>query len=136
MSHTCHNFLLTCIDFRFQEAIHAWAAEKGMIKDFDLVSLAGVQKSILDEDTRATALKQLDISVRLHGIETVILVAHQDCGAYGGSKSFTSWEEEKAKYSADLTSAAALIKEKFSTLEVKKMILTFDESNNVSISEI
>jgi len=124
------------MDFRFNEAIHAWAEKQGLIKDFDLVALAGAQKNFLDEETKGVALKQLDISSRLHGIKTVLLVAHQDCGAYGGSKAFASWEKERAKYTEDLTHAAGLIKEKFPALNVRKMILTFDEAGEVSIVEI
>ena len=136
MSHECNNFLMTCIDFRFHEAIHQWARDNGLQKDFDLVSVAGVQKSIIDEDTRAAVLKQLDISVRLHKSHTVILIAHQDCGAYGGSAAFVSWDEEKAKYTEDLNKAEELIKQKFSALNVKKMILTFDSENKVEIIEV
>jgi len=123
------------MDFRFNEAIHAWAEKQGLIKDFDLVALAGAQKNFLDEETKAVALKQLDISSRLHGIKTVLLIAHQDCGAYGGSKSFASWDEERAKYSDDLESAAAIIKDKFPTLSVRKLILTFDDKMKIIILE-
>lgn len=136
MSHNCNNLLLTCIDFRFNEAIHEWAEKQGLIKDFDLVALAGAQKNFLEEDTRGVALKQLDISSRLHGIKTVLLVAHQDCGAYGGSRAFTSWDEEKAKYAADLHAAEALIKEKFLLMEVRKLILTFNASGVISVGEV
>ncbi|OGF35688.1 hypothetical protein A2482_04505 [Candidatus Falkowbacteria bacterium RIFOXYC2_FULL_48_21] len=136
MSHTCNSLLLTCIDFRFNEAIRDWAKEQGLIKDFDLVSLAGAQKNFLDEDTKSVALKQLEISSRLHGIKTVLLVAHQDCGAYGGSKAFASWDEEKAKYAEDLEKAESLIKERFSILAVRKLILTFDANMNVELKEI
>ncbi|MFA6537356.1 MAG: carbonic anhydrase [Patescibacteria group bacterium] len=137
MSHHCHNLLMTCIDFRFHEAIQKWVKENGLTNDFDLVSLAGVQKSLLDEDTRATVLKQLEISSRLHGIETVIFVAHQDCGAYGGSKVFVNFEEEKAKYLADMIAAGAIIKETLPNLQVKKLMLTFNEETGaVAISEL
>ena len=127
---------MTCIDFRFHEAIYQWAKDKGLQNDFDLVSMAGVQKSIIDEDTRAAVLKQLDISVRLHKSHTVILIAHQDCGAYGGSVTFASWDEEKAKYIEDLNKAEELIYQKFSNLNVRKMVLTFDSENKIEIIEV
>jgi carbonic anhydrase len=136
MSHECNNFLMTCIDFRFQRAIADWTNENGLTKDYDLVSIAGVQKSILDEDTKEAALKQLDISVRLHKVNTVMLIAHQDCGAYGGSDAFDSWEDEKQRYIDDMNAAEEIIVKKFKGLMVKKMILTFDEDNNVEINEV
>jgi len=127
---------MTCIDFRFHEAIHNWTKENDLTKNFDLVSLAGAQKSVLDEDTRATIFKQLDISTRLHGIETVLLLAHQDCGAYGGSQAFANFEEEKARYLADMTQAQSLIMEKFPQLQVKKLMVVFDENQTVRIIEL
>lgn len=135
MSHICNNCLVTCIDFRFQQAIREWTEKQGLIKDFDLVSIAGAQKNFLDEKTREVALTQLDMSARLHGIKTVLLVAHQDCGAYGGSAAFGSWDEERARYVEDLNWAETVIKEKFPTLAVKKLILTFDNKGNVAINE-
>ena len=136
MSHTCNHFLLTCIDFRFHKAIHEWLEKQGMLKDYDLVCLAGSQKSFLDEDSQPTALKQLAISSRLHEVKRVILIAHQDCGAYGGSKAFGSLEEEFQRYATDLNAAETLIKEKHPNLEVLKMIAKFDENDNISFQQI
>ena len=123
------------MDFRFQSAITDWAESQGYTKDFDLVSLAGAQKAILDEDTRATALKQVDLSVELHGSNQVVLISHQDCGAYGGSDAFENWEEERGQYITDMEAAEVIIKEKHADLKVKKMILTFDD-DNISFEEV
>lgn len=123
------------MDFRFQEAMDEWAKAQGFTKDYDLVVLAGAQKSVLDEDTSATAMKQVELSVKLHESNTVILMAHQDCGAYGGSKSFENWEEERNQYVTDLGAAESKIKEKHESINVKKLILTFDD-DNISFEEI
>lgn len=135
MSHTCKNLIVICMDFRFQSAITDWAEAEGYTKDFDLVSLAGAQKSILDEDTRTTALKQIDLSVDLHGSNQVVLIAHQDCGAYGGSVVFENWEQEREKYIADMEAAEVIIKQKHPAVKVRKMILTFDD-DNISFEEV
>ena len=135
MSHNCNNFLLTCIDFRFHKAVYEWLEKQGMLKDYDLVCLAGSQKSFLDEDTQPTAFKQLDISSRLHNVKRVILIAHQDCGAYGGSKAFASLDEELKRYADDLTLAERLIKEKFPSFEVKKIIAKLASEENITIEE-
>ena len=135
MSHTCNHLFVRCIDFRFQEAMDEWAKAQGLTKDYDLVVLAGAQKSILDEDTAATAMKQVELSVKLHESNTVIIMAHQDCGAYGGSKSFANWEEERSQYVTDLGAAESKIKEKDENINVKKLILTFDD-DNISFEEV
>ena len=125
MSHTIENLLIVCMDFRLPKVHVGWAEENLGNKNYDLIALAGAQKAILDEDTRGTVFKQIETSVNLHGTKVVNLIAHEDCGAYGGSKSFPSWEEEKQKYMSDLSEAEKLIKEKFE-VKVKKYILFLD----------
>jgi carbonic anhydrase len=109
--------------------------KQGLLKDYDLVCLAGSQKSFLDNDTQPAALKQLNISSRLHEVKRVILVAHQDCGAYGGSKTFASLDEEFQRYTTDLNATETLIKEKHPNLEVKKFIAKFGEAENIVLEE-
>lgn len=125
MSHTIENLLIVCMDFRLPKNHLDWAEKNLGNKNYDLVALAGAQKAILDEDTRITVLKQIETSVNLHGTKVVNIVAHEDCGAYGGSKKFSGWEEEKKKYIDDLNEAERSIKEKFE-VEVKKYILLLD----------
>ena len=123
MKHECNHFVLSCIDFRFHEAISEWVKENNFVGDYDLVSLAGAQKNVANPETRDFFMNQLAISVRLHKTNTILLLAHQDCGAYGGSKAFASWAEEKAKYTEDLNIAEATIKNVYPEMKVKKIIL-------------
>ena len=135
-SHSCENFILTCIDFRFQKAISEWIKQNNWEENYDLLSIAGTQKNAVDSATKDFFLNQLAISVRLHSPKVVVLVAHQDCGAYGGSTAFGNWDEEKAKYMEDLNAAEAAIKEKFPEMEVKKVIAVLDAENNISFEQI
>jgi len=77
--HTCSTIAVSCIDFRFQKFIETWLNKKIGVKQYDRVAWAG---GVFD---RNGILKQLDISVRLHHIKKVILINHEDCGAYGVS---------------------------------------------------
>jgi carbonic anhydrase len=85
--------------------------------DSDEISVAGAIKDLLGE-ARDFLLKQIDISTRLHGINRVILVAHEDCGAYGGKRAFSSDEAEFSKHKEDLAKAKEIILTKFPDLEV------------------
>jgi carbonic anhydrase len=134
--HRCTNFLLTCMDFRFRTAIEDWAKQNNYTDDYDLISMAGAQKSIVDEDTRTGLMKQIKISTDLHQAKKIILMAHRDCGAYGGSKAFASWEEELKKYTTDLEQAEEIIKHTFPDADVRKLVLNFDPSGEVSFIEI
>ena len=136
MSHNCNNLLITCMDFRFHKSICSWVNENGLTKDYDLVSIAGAQKALLDEDTRATVLKQIELSIKLHGINTVIFMGHQDCGAYGGSESFEDSETEREKYDEDMTVAEEIVKKKYPDISVRKLLVVFNEDEEVEIKEL
>ena len=76
-THKCDALVVSCIDFRFQRYIHKWLDKNFKNKAFDYVGFAGATKNL------QIILWQLDISVRLHKIKEVILIHHEDCGAYG-----------------------------------------------------
>ncbi|MFA6255181.1 MAG: carbonic anhydrase [Patescibacteria group bacterium] len=134
MSHTCQAIVFRCIDFRIQSGVFAkLLAENGICAadQFDLVSLAGAAKVFLT-DSRDLLLSQIDISSRLHGIKKVVLVMHDNCGAYGIADPA---EEEKIQRQ-DLAEIAGLIAAKFSQLTVEKFILQGTASGNFSLLKI
>lgn len=108
--HDCEAVIVTCIDFRFQEYINNWISENFSPKSFDRVAIAG---GVFDFDYIS---KQVDISKRLHSIKKVILINHEDCGAYGEAGT-------EEKHAEDLKKAATLIKQQFPDLEVQTHFL-------------
>ncbi|MFA6587475.1 MAG: carbonic anhydrase [Patescibacteria group bacterium] len=131
MSHTCQAIVFNCIDFRFHSAIRDFLISNGLKDNYDLASLAGITKGLVEGDKASSELilKQIEISRRLHGVKEVILIHHMDCGAYGGHQAFESLQAEHAKQAQDLTLAKKIILEKFSQLEVKKIIARIEEKN-------
>jgi len=76
-NHTCDTIVVACIDFRFQKYIRTFTDNNLAGKKFDLVGFAGASKEL------DTIMNQIGISVRLHHINQVILIHHEECGAYG-----------------------------------------------------
>lgn len=111
--HSCEAVVVTCIDFRFQEFIKNWTSKNFAPKSFDRVAIAG---GVFDLEY---ILKQVDISERLHHIKKVVLVNHEDCGAYGETGT-------KENHTQDLKNAAAKIKEIYPDLEVQVYYLHLD----------
>jgi len=62
-------------------------------------------------------MKQVDISVKLHHIKQVILIHHEECGAYGNESTFK-------RHEADLKKARDVILAKHPDLQVDLYYLT------------
>lgn len=115
MAHIAESIIITCIDFRLQEAIDKWISQNFAPKTFDRVAFAGGIKNL------EAILGQIDISVRLHHIKKVVLINHEDCGAYGE-------EGTKEKHAQDLKTAKAKILKLYPNLEIEIFYLHLDKT--------
>ncbi len=113
MAHTCDALVVSCIDFRFQKYIRNWLDTNMADKTFDYVGFAGCVKDL------DTILKQIDISVRLHTINEVILMNHEECGAYG-------IESTPENHARDLKKAKDIISQKYPHLQIRIFYLHLD----------
>lgn len=111
--HSCEAIIVTCIDFRFQEYINNWISENFSAKSYDRVAIAG---GVFDFNY---VLKQVEVSKRLHHIKKVVLINHEDCGAYGAAGT-------PEKHTEDLKNAASNIKTQFPDLTVETCYLLLD----------
>lgn len=118
-NHQAENIVVTCIDFRLQEAINKWISENFAPKTFDRVALGGGVKNL------DTILGQIDIAVRLHHVKKVILINHEDCGAYG-QENFPDTQTEHLKHTEDLKKASLKIHQEFSDIKVNTYYLHLD----------
>jgi len=110
--------VISCIDFRLHDALHQRANAKLGPKCYDLIHVAGGGRSFLDEDAASYMLRQVGLSVKLHGTSEVVLVNHEDCGAYGGKAAFTDDHTERQHHHTDLQQAAGLIREQHPDLKI------------------
>lgn len=111
--HECEAIVVTCIDFRLQSYIDKWIQEHLNPGSFDRVAWAGGIKNL------DAVMGQIDISRSLHHIKKVILINHEDCGAYGQ-------ESTLEKHSEDLKTARIRINELYPDLIVKTYCLHLD----------
>lgn len=113
------------MDFRLMEPIFSYLKEHGLVGSCDEVSLAGAIKAIADDQNGSAAqtiLKQIELSKMLHHIDTVILMNHTDCGAYGGRAAFTSLAEEREKHAQDMRAVRDFIITRFPELTVETVL--------------
>ncbi len=85
--HHCQALVITCIDFRFHKQIHRWLKEDlGLEDNYDLLSIAGAGRDLVGENPLLPPekiLNEIALSHQLHHIKRVIILHHQNCGAYG-----------------------------------------------------
>lgn len=118
--HHCEAVVLTCIDFRFwRETLEYVESELG-VKFFDFPSLPGAAKAINDcaSDTDIT-MKCVSVPRDLHHAKKLVIVNHEDCGAYGGSQIFSGDEvAEENFHKQELKKAKEKILAKYPDLQV------------------
>lgn len=111
--HISDALIVACIDFRFQKYIRKWLDKNMANKTYDYVGYAGASKDL------KTIMMQLDISVRLHHINQVVIIHHEDCGAYGK-------ESTHEKHSKDLKKAQTVINAIYPDLHIDLYYLHLD----------
>lgn len=117
MAHTCDALIVSCIDFRFQKFIRKWLDDNFGDKTFDYVGYAGGSKEL------DTVMKQIDLCVKLHDIKHVVLMHHENCGAYGA-------ESTPERHAADLLKAKKMIQKKYPHLKVDLFYILLDGKFN------
>ncbi len=83
--HKTKALVLTCIDFRFVDFEQDFLKSQKLDHQYDWLSLAGASLALADFPSHADTevfWEQLQLSSQLHNIEKVIILDHQDCGAY------------------------------------------------------
>jgi len=107
--HSCRALVVSCMDFRLRKYLRKWTTQtiKG---GFDRVAIAGGVKNL------PFILDQVELSHKLHHIDEVYLINHEDCGAYGEEGSFL-------KHKKDLLFAKRIIEEKFPQLKIVSLYL-------------
>jgi len=126
MSHTCQAIAIACMDFRLHAKLHEKLNQDYGPTGYDLVHIAGGGGAFLADDASSLMLKQVDLSVKLHQSSMVVLINHEDCGAYGGKAAFADADAEHERHDSDLKKAAELIAEKHPQLTIKRLYQHLD----------
>ncbi len=124
--------LLSCMDYRLIDDIERYMAGRGMKNCYDHVILAGASLGAITDKFPAwnkTFWEHLDIAIKLHGIHTVMIMDHRDCGAYKvilGPDHTESAEREHATHRSQLARLRAMILERQPALKVETLLMGLD----------
>lgn len=129
--HIAEAVVLSCIDFRFIKQTNDFIENVLKIKSYDRPAIPGCTKSINEAiNNDDLSIKCISIPIELHKVKKVVLIHHQDCGAYGGSKKFNNINEEKEFHINELKKAYNKLSSIYSDIEY---ILVYAQINNDKI---
>jgi carbonic anhydrase len=121
--------IVWCFDQRFELALQKLIKRSG-IQHPDHIRVAGGAKSLANNDRegdRQFVLEQVQLSIRLHATDTVFLMLHSDCGAYGGLSKFDSDATKEAEtLCADLKRASEFLQQKIPGIKVRTFFVNFE----------
>jgi carbonic anhydrase len=109
----CDALVVHCMDYRLQKFLQPWITVRFGYDNFDIISLAG---SVHDHEM---VLKYVQLAVRIHSIETVCLINHEDCRAYGREGTYK-------RHRSDLIETSSKIHALFPDLNVEAFYLHLD----------
>lgn len=118
-----------CYDHRFDLVFHKLLKRLG-INFPDPIRIAGGAKALASPDNeqdRQFVLEQIRMSVKLHGTETIMLMLHSDCGAYGGLAAFGGDVEREAEnHRREMHKAAEFLKRETPQLDIRAFFVDFE----------
>jgi hypothetical protein len=122
--------VLSCIDFPVLEAERYFLSLQNLTNQYDLTALAGSSLALtgLPHPADAEAFwDQLELSYRLHHIQRVIIIDHQDCGVYA-DKINPNLSQDRAKeqevHTQYLSKAYWAIRDRYPDLNIELYFLT------------
>ncbi|HLN00990.1 MAG TPA: carbonic anhydrase [Bryobacteraceae bacterium] len=121
--------VLWCFDDRITLVVQKFL-KRISARHVDTIRIAGGAMALAspkDNFEQGFVIEQLRLSRKLHQTERVILVAHRDCGAYGGSARFQGdAEAEVSFHRAELARAAEVIRTALPEVTVEHYFADFD----------
>lgn len=120
--YTADGCIVWCIDDRFKPLLEAFK-KKADYRRVDEVTVAGGAKSLVNT-TDGDAWNSIQASVNLHNAEEIVLMVHEDCGAYNGAH--LSLGKKESEFLVDeLEAAREAVRRKFPNVPVRALIADF-----------
>ena len=116
---------LACGDGRLQRAILNYAESFGGLSD-SVLAPGGVKKFLADEAYRSKMFEDIATYLQLHRQSVILVLQHEDCGAYGGKQAFPGDSAEKELQKQELKRAALLLRERFPDKRIVTGFISLD----------
>ncbi len=124
--------VLSCIDPRFQPKVYKYLNAKKLTGKYSSFTIAGAAIGVTAKKFKkwhSTFLDNLSTSIKLHNINKLIVINHEDCGAakiLNGKKKFNSTIENRI-HKKSFKDLDKILNKKFPTLKVRFKILSLKD---------
>ncbi len=137
MSHKAQAIVQTCIDYRLRKPLNDFIENELNLHTVDIKTDGGGIKKIVEEGPiREWLFANYQIAFDLHGVERVIIINHQDCGAYGGSSAFEGVDDEIGKHEIQLRHAVSVIRAKFPDKNIEAYLALISPEEEVTFKKV
>ncbi|GAB4139733.1 MAG: hypothetical protein Fur0024_0260 [Patescibacteria group bacterium] len=130
--HKAKAVVITCIDFRFHDQVQSFLKEKGYLGHSDEIVIAGSSRDFvkpLEEFHGNYVWRQVELSMKLHDPDEIVVIDHQDCGGYaqdGTIPAGLSKEEDKNHHKNHLEKLKSDLEAKYAGKVVKFFYATLE----------
>ena len=124
--------VLSCIDPRFQHLVYNYLKKKKLIGKYSAFTIAGAAVGVTHNKFKQwhkTFYENLATSIKLHKIEKLIVINHEDCGAAkiaNQKQEFNTFNEMKIHLES-FTKIKKIIKRKFPKLKIEFYFMSLDK---------
>ena len=121
--------VLSCMDPRFQHLVHNYLKKQKLFGKYSAFTIAGAAVGVTHNKFKKwhkTFYDNLSTSIKLHQIEKLIVINHQDCGAakiVNGKKAFNITNEQKI-HKESFSKLKKEIRKRFPKLKVELSLMS------------
>ena len=121
--------VLSCMDPRFQNLVHNYLKKQKLSGKYSAFTIAGAAVGVTHNKFKKwhkTFYDNLSTSIKLHQIEKLIVINHQDCGAakiVNGKKAFNITNEQNI-HKESFSKLKKEIKKRFPKLKVELNLMS------------
>jgi carbonic anhydrase len=125
-AHHASTYIITCMDFRLLDDVVDFMDALGFNNNYDQFIVAGASLGLVQTKFPhwgATALDHMEIGLSLHAFRDIMIIDHEDCGAYKKFMPYNNKEEEVAVHTQCLQEAYNMLGKRFPKFGFKAYLM-------------
>lgn len=125
-AHHASTYLITCMDFRLLDDIVKVMDEMGYNNNYDQFIVAGSSLGFIQDKFPhwgQTVMDHMEIGLSLHQFRNIIIIDHEDCGAFKKFMPYKNKEEELENHKICIQQSYLRLKKKFPDFKLEAYLM-------------